>query len=84
VKENKTLTRGLLITQGMHMPLRLAMEKKVFQSVGRHPILKSSNLHSEILNNTLDTVTENDYLNPSDFNESLIPSFVIMDKNLKF
>lgn len=75
---------GLMRTQGMHMPLRLAMEQKVFESVGRLPILKSSHLHTEVLNDTLDTITERDYLNPSDFNETLVPSFVVMDKDLKF
>lgn len=83
-KEKRTLTKGLMITQGMHMPLRLAMEQKVFESVGRLPILKSSHLHTEVLNDTLDTVTENDYLNPTEFKETLVPSFVIMDKDLKF
>lgn len=83
-KENRTLTKGLLITQGMHMPLRLAMERKVFESVGRLPILKSSHLHTEVLNDTLDTISERDYLNPSEFNETLVPSFVIMDKDLEF
>lgn len=66
------------------MPLRLAMEQKIFSSVGRLPILKSSHLHAEVLNDTLDTITERDYLNPSEFNETLVPSFVIMDKDLKF
>ncbi|XP_050532115.1 uncharacterized protein LOC126900447 [Daktulosphaira vitifoliae] len=83
-KENRTLLMGLMRTQGMHMPLRLAMEKKVFESVGRLPILKSSHLHKEVLNDTLDTITELDYLNPSEFNETLVPSFVVMDKDLKF
>ncbi|XP_015369799.1 PREDICTED: uncharacterized protein LOC107165879 [Diuraphis noxia] len=83
-KENRTLVKGLMITQGMHMPLRLAMEQKVFESVGRLPILKSSNLHAEVLNDTLDTVTERDYLNPAEYNETLVPSFVVMDKDLKF
>lgn len=83
-KENKTLVKGLMITQGMHMPLRLAMERKVFESVGRLPILKSSNLHAEVLNDTLDTVTERDYLNPAEYHETLVPSFVVMDKDLKF
>jgi hypothetical protein len=83
-KQSKTLIKGLMITQGMHMPLRLAMEQKVFESVGRLPILKSSHLHTEVLNDTLDTVTERDYLNPSEYNETLVPSFVIMDKDLKF
>lgn len=73
-----------MVTQGMHMPLRYAMEKKIFENVGRLPILKSSNLISNILDDTLDTVTERDYLNPAEFNEILVPSFVIMDKNLKF
>lgn len=73
-----------MFAQGMHMPLRLAMEQKVFESVGRLPILKSSRLHAEILNDTLDTVNERDYLNSSEYNETLVPSFVIMDKDLKF
>lgn len=66
------------------MPLRLAMEQKAFESVGRLPILKSSHLHAEILSDTLDTITERDYLNPPEFRETLVPSFVIMDKDLKF
>ncbi|VVC36927.1 Hypothetical protein CINCED_3A011606, partial [Cinara cedri] len=78
-KETRTLKKGLMVTQGMHMPLRYVMEKKVFENVGRLPILKSSNLIADILDDTLDTVSEHDYLNPAEFNETLVPSFVVMD-----
>lgn len=39
---------GLINVQGLHAPLRLAMERRAVQQVGRLPFLPSSNLHLQV------------------------------------
>lgn len=49
---------GLINVQGLHAPLRLAMERRAVQQVGRLPFLPSSNLHLQVTLSYYTTIFE--------------------------
>uniref|UniRef100_A0A1B6KIQ1 Proteasome maturation protein n=1 Tax=Graphocephala atropunctata TaxID=36148 RepID=A0A1B6KIQ1_9HEMI len=69
-------------TQGLHAPLRLTMERRAAQQVGRLPFLPSSNLQLEVLRGDDVTLDFNDVLNTPDFKESLYMPHAVIERNL--
>ncbi|XP_054262915.1 proteasome maturation protein [Macrosteles quadrilineatus] len=69
-------------TQGLHAPLRLAMERRAAQQVGRLPFLPSSNLQLEVLRGDDVTLDFNDILNTPDMREGLYQPHAVVERNL--
>nr|XP_018915202.1 PREDICTED: proteasome maturation protein [Bemisia tabaci] len=69
-------------TQGLHAPLRLAMELKAFENVGRLPFLPSSNLHREVLRGEDDRIDFTDILHPPEMSERMAMPHAVMEHKL--
>lgn len=68
--------------QGLHAPLRLGMERKAVQSVGRLPFLPSSGLSLEVLRGEEDRIQLKDILYPLDVSERLAHPHAVMEHKL--
>lgn len=69
-------------TQGLHAPLKIAMELKAASKIGRLPFLPSSNLMSDVLLGRDDQISFEDYLNPVDFREESGQPHAVVEKSL--
>ncbi|KAG8283648.1 hypothetical protein J6590_011016 [Homalodisca vitripennis] len=69
-------------TQGLHAPLRLTMERRAAQQVGRLPFLPSSNLQLEVLRGDDVTLDFCDILNTPDVKESLFMPHAVVERSL--
>lgn len=68
--------------QGLHVPLRLMVEKKAALQVGRLPFLSSSNTMLEALDGRDETITFEDLYNDHTESEMLRPPLMVMQKHL--
>lgn len=66
--------------QGIHAPLRISMELRANQNVGRLPFLSSSNLSSDIIMGRDDRIDFTDILYPADMHEQLNRPHVAMER----
>ncbi|XP_034251082.1 proteasome maturation protein [Thrips palmi] len=69
-------------TQGLHAPLKMAMELKAAHKVGRLPFLPSSNLMADVLLGRDDQLSFEDFLNPVEFREEGGQPHAIVEKSL--
>ena len=69
-------------TQGLHAPLKMAMELKAAKKVGRLPFLPSSNLMADVLLGRDDQISFEDFLNPVEFREEAGQPHAIVEKSL--
>ena len=69
-------------TQGLHAPLRLSMELKAADRVGRLPFLSSSNLMRDTLLGKDDEIGFEDFLNTAEFRETMGQPHAIVERSL--
>ncbi|XP_074597273.1 proteasome maturation protein [Brevipalpus obovatus] len=70
--------------QGIAAPLKLMMERKAASRVGRLPFLASSNLMTEVLTGSIDSIDFHDiYNDPTDHIEVLRVPSLVMDYQQK-
>lgn len=69
-------------TQGLHAPLKLSMELKAANKIGRLPFLPSSNLMSEVLTGRDIEIGFEDYLNIAEFREVAGQPHAMVEKSL--
>ena len=68
--------------QGLHAPLRIMMELKCFDNVGRLPFHPSSNLSKDVILGRDDYISFEDILNPPDVHENLVRPHIVMERKL--
>lgn len=68
--------------QGIHAPLRIAMELKAFDNVGRLPFLPSSNLSRDVILGHDDSLDFCDIFNPPEVHENLTRPHIMMERKL--
>ncbi len=68
--------------QGIHAPLRIEMELKAFDNVGRLPFLPSSNLSKDVILGRDDYIDFTDVLNPPEVRETLQRPNIVMERKL--
>lgn len=68
--------------QGIHAPLRIAMELKACDNVGHLPFLSSSNLSRDVLLGHDDYIDFNNILNSPEVHEGLHQPHVVMERKL--
>ncbi|XP_056638206.1 proteasome maturation protein [Diorhabda sublineata] len=76
---NMTILRN---TQGLHAPLRLAMELKSSKKIGRLPFLPSSNIMHEVLTGQDLEIGAEDIFNTSEFTEYSGQPHAVVEKSL--
>ncbi|CAD6208805.1 GSCOCG00003612001-RA-CDS [Cotesia congregata] len=69
--------------QGLHAPIRLAMELKAADQVGRHPFLPSSNVMRDVLLARDEEIGFEDILNPVEFREQMLQPHAVVEKKLR-
>ncbi|XP_076181459.1 proteasome maturation protein [Ptiloglossa arizonensis] len=69
-------------TQGIHAPMRIAMELKACESIGRLPFLPSSNMMRDVLLGRDEEIGFEDVLNISEFREEMGQPHAIIEKSL--
>ncbi|KAL7289811.1 hypothetical protein TKK_0016211 [Trichogramma kaykai] len=69
-------------TQGIHAPMRLAMEIKAAEKIGRLPFLPSSNLMKDIILGREDDIGFEDILNTAEFREQMGQPHAVVEKSL--
>ncbi|XP_020278301.1 proteasome maturation protein [Pseudomyrmex gracilis] len=69
-------------TQGLHAPLRLAMELKATEKIGRLPFLQSSNLMRNVLLGRDQDIGFEDIFNTPEFREQMGQPHAVVEKNL--
>lgn len=69
-------------TQGLHAPMKMAMELKAARKVGRLPFLQSSNLMADVLLGRDDQLSFEDFLSPVEFREEGGQPHAIVEKSL--
>ena len=69
--------------QGIHAPLRIMMELRSLNNVGRLPFLPSSNLSRDIILGRDDHIDFDDILNPPNMYENLVRPYDAMERKLK-
>ena len=68
--------------QGLHAPLRIMMELKCFDNVGRLPFQPSSNLSRDVILGRDDCIDFDDILNPPEVHENFVRPHIVMERNL--
>jgi len=68
--------------QGLHAPMRLAMELKVANKVGRLPFLQSSMMMRDVLLGRDEEIGFEDILNTAEFREQMGQPHAILEKQL--
>lgn len=76
---NMTILRN---TQGLHAPLKLSMEMKAANKIGRLPFLPSSNLMSDVLTGRDIEMGFEDCLNLPEFREIAGQPHAMVEKSL--
>ncbi|KAK0176647.1 hypothetical protein PV328_000763 [Microctonus aethiopoides] len=69
--------------QGLHAPMRLAMELKATNSIGRHPFLPSSSLMKDVLLGRDEEIGFADILNTLDHTEQMGQPHAIVEKKMQ-
>ncbi|OXU29152.1 hypothetical protein TSAR_006554, partial [Trichomalopsis sarcophagae] len=69
-------------TQGLHAPMRLAMEIKAAEKIGRLPFLPSSNLMRDVILGRDDDIGFEDILNTAEFREQMGQPHAVVEKSL--
>ncbi|XP_014211563.1 proteasome maturation protein [Copidosoma floridanum] len=69
-------------TQGLHAPMRLAMELKSSEKIGRLPFLPSSNLMRDVILGRDEDIGFEDILNTSEFREQMGQPHAVVEKSL--
>lgn len=70
-------------TQGLHAPLRIAMEMKAASKIGHLPFLPSSNLMMDVLTGRDLEIGPEDIFNTNEFNETMLMPHATMERSLK-
>jgi len=68
--------------QGIHAPLRLMVERRAAQQIGRLPFLSSSNVMLEVLDGRDETIGFEDVLNDPTQPEVMAPPHMLIEKQL--
>ncbi|XP_075234431.1 proteasome maturation protein [Lycorma delicatula] len=68
--------------QGLHAPLRIAMELKAFNNVGHLPFLPSSGISRDVLLGNDDRIEFSDFLNMPEFQERRAQPHACMEHKL--
>ncbi|XP_076244999.1 proteasome maturation protein [Calliopsis andreniformis] len=76
---NMALLRNI---QGLHAPMRIAMELKAAEKIGRLPFLPSSNMMKDVLLGRDEELGFEDILNTAEFREQMGQPHAIIEKNL--
>ncbi|KAL0133037.1 hypothetical protein PUN28_000645 [Cardiocondyla obscurior] len=69
-------------TQGLHAPLRIAMELKATEKIGRLPFLPSSNVMQDVLRGKDQDIGFEDVFNTSEFREQMGQPHAIMENRI--
>ncbi|XP_011060102.1 PREDICTED: proteasome maturation protein [Acromyrmex echinatior] len=69
-------------TQGLHAPLRIAMELKATENIGRLPFLSSSNVMRDVLLGKDQNIGFEDVFNTSEFREQMGQPHAIVENHL--
>ncbi|XP_058788585.1 proteasome maturation protein [Phymastichus coffea] len=69
-------------TQGLHAPMRLAMEIKSAERIGRLPFLPSSNLMRDVILGRDEDICFEDILNTAEFREQMGQPHAVVEKSL--
>ncbi|CAH1182651.1 unnamed protein product [Phyllotreta striolata] len=78
-KMNMTVLRNI---QGIHAPLRIAVEMKAAKKIGRLPFLPSSNIMHDVLTGNDFDIGPKDVFNTSEFMELSGQPHAVMEKSL--
>ncbi|XP_018340755.1 PREDICTED: proteasome maturation protein [Trachymyrmex septentrionalis] len=83
-KKNQDRMNMILLrnTQGLHAPLRIAMELKATESIGRLPFLSSSNVMRDILLGKDQNIEFEDVFNTSEFREQMGQPHAVVENHL--
>ncbi|KAK1138101.1 hypothetical protein K0M31_002586 [Melipona bicolor] len=83
-ERNRTRMNMVLLrnTQGLHAPMRLAMELKATEKIGRLPFLPSSHIMKDVLLGKDEEIGFEDILNVPEFREQMGQPHAIVEKNL--
>lgn len=76
---NMTILRN---TQGLHAPLRIAMELKSAQKIGRLPFLQSSNVMHDVLTGRDLEIGPEDIFNTPEFLEVAGQPHAVVERSL--
>ncbi|XP_031828673.1 proteasome maturation protein [Nomia melanderi] len=69
-------------TQGIHAPMRIAMELKATEKIGRLPFLPSSNLMKDVILGRDEDIGFEDILNTAEFREQMGQPHAVIEKSL--
>ncbi|XP_078036510.1 proteasome maturation protein [Augochlora pura] len=69
-------------TQGIHAPMRIAMELKAAERVGRLPFLPSSNMMRDVILGRDEEIGFEDILNTPEFREQMGQPHAVVEKSL--
>ncbi|XP_076749735.1 proteasome maturation protein [Xylocopa sonorina] len=83
-EKNRTRMNMVLLrnTQGLHAPMRIAMELKAAEKIGRLPFLPSSNMMRDVLLGKDEEIGFEDILNIPDFIEEMSQPHAVVEKSL--
>ncbi|KAF7405077.1 proteasome maturation protein [Vespula maculifrons] len=83
-KKNQECMNMVLLrnAQGLHAPLRLAMELKAAEKVGRLPFLPSSNIMRDVILGRDEEIGFEDILNTPEFREQMGQPHAVVEKSL--
>ncbi|OAD52388.1 Proteasome maturation protein, partial [Eufriesea mexicana] len=79
IRMNMILLRN---TQGLHAPMRLAMELKAAEKIGRLPFLPSSNMMKQVLLGKDEEIGFEDIFNIPEFKEQMGQPHAIVERSL--
>lgn len=69
--------------EGTAAPMRIMMEMKAFQQVGRLPFLPSSRVHLDVITGRDELIDFSDFLGNEEFAEKLYQPHAVVEKQLK-
>ncbi|XP_068972968.1 proteasome maturation protein [Bombus flavifrons] len=83
-EKNRTRMNMVLLrnTQGLHAPMRLAMELKATEKIGRLPFLPSSHMMKDVLLGKDEEIGFEDILNIPEFREQMGQPHAVVEKSL--
>lgn len=83
-KKNQDSVNMILLrnSQGLHAPLRLAMELKAAEKIGRLPFLPSSNIMRDVILGRDEEIGFEDILNMPEFREQMGQPHAVLEKSL--
>ncbi|XP_003706578.1 proteasome maturation protein [Megachile rotundata] len=83
-EKNRIRTNMILLrnTQGLHAPMRMAMELKATEKIGRLPFLPSSNMMRDVLLGRDEEIGFEDILNIPEFREEMGQPHAVVERSL--